>query len=349
MLMPTMEAEPSEMWMRLARSSKPSERELREALLKEPVPPDVRPDLWLKHSGAFRVSKRGVYAELLNSPERSQGEHAQIELDIGRSGVHDEEQQSSLRRVLRAYSTYRTSTGYVQGQNFIAAGLLRALPEEEAFWMLVVVVDKYLPEHFTHAMAGSFIDCRVLAELLARRLPDVSNHLAELDVSVQLLATRWFLSLWSSVLPPPTLLRVYDALFTLGPPTTLLVALACFHVMRPAILAAQHADELAFSTISAPLREAEPECLLGALLHDVGALTPRELERMRAKMRKDLQPAIPYPALAKRATLTASLQHEIRRMFKRPSVAVHLALAGTLRAGKASLKRVANLFRMRLT
>ena len=213
-------------WQKIAKAKvAPTEAELRAALVTA-IPDELRCDLWLKHSGAFSASKRGLFASLVNSPERVPGEFAQIELDIGRSGLHEVEQQQALRRVLRAYSSFQKSTGYVQGQNFIAAGLLRALPEEEAFWLLVVVVDKYLPEHFTHAMSGSFVDCRVLAELLADRLPDVSTHLADLGVTVQLLATRWFLSLWSSVLPPPTLMRVYDCLFTLGPSTLLLVALA---------------------------------------------------------------------------------------------------------------------------
>ena len=177
-------AKPDAEWQRLAKASKPSEKEIRDALFTAPIPETLRPELWMKHSGAFKASKRGLFASLMNAPERSPGEHAQIELDIGRSGVHEEEGQNALRRVLRAYSAFRKSTGYVQGQNFIAAGLLRAMPEEEAFWLLVVVIDKYLPDHFTHAMSGSFVDSRVLAELLARRLPDVSTRLVCQPVSI---------------------------------------------------------------------------------------------------------------------------------------------------------------------
>ena len=133
-----------------------------------------------------------------------------------------------------------------------------------------------------------------------------------MDVTVQLLATRWFLSLWSSVLPVPTLLHVYDCLFTLGPQTTLLAALACFSVMRPSIMAATTSDELNGSAISQPLREAEPDALVRMMLRDVGTLKPSELEKLRARMRSE---HAQHPAAAKRASLGASLQHEFKRMF----------------------------------
>ena len=48
-------------WQRIAAKTKsPAEKELREALLLGPIPDDIRPGLWLKMSGAYRISKRGV-------------------------------------------------------------------------------------------------------------------------------------------------------------------------------------------------------------------------------------------------------------------------------------------------
>ena len=73
-----------------------SAKELRSALSSGPIPDNLRATLWLQHSGAFRSSRRGVYASLLHGPEAKPGEHAQIALDIGRSGIHDPEQQMRL-------------------------------------------------------------------------------------------------------------------------------------------------------------------------------------------------------------------------------------------------------------
>ncbi len=282
-----------------------SERTLR-GMLRTSVPPALRPRVWMALSGAAAEVQPGLYEQLLAGQDstRRTTNDSQIEIDLARSGLGDDEAtQNSLRRVLRAFSSFRPCSGYVQGQNFIAAGLLRVLHEEDAFWLLAVIVEAYLPEHFTDHMLGSLIDCQLLAELLAKRMPDVSAKLAALEVPVQLLATRWFLSLWASVLPVPTLLRVSDLLFVLGPHLTPLVGLACFHVLRPSILAATHADELAASSCLQPLREAPPEQLISAILAHVGEpLKPSALEKMRAKARHAL--LLP-PALGARPPATA--------------------------------------------
>ena len=310
---------------------RPSEKVVRNTLMRSGCPEELRRRVWMKYSGAYKKSKRGVFSEAVarSDRERQPAEMAQIEMDISRSGVTDVVLQTKLRRVLRAWTAHRPNDGYVQGQNFIAAGLLHALPEEEAFWMLVTIVDDFLPDHYSPGMSGNFLDCRVLADLIARRLPDVSNKLAEMEVSVQLLATRWFLTLWSSVLPPRTLLRVYDTLFLLGPASVPLVALSCFHVMRPTILAARCTDDLANQLACRPLRETSAEAMISAILYEVGELSPSLLEKMRAKHRAKAiggpngAGAFPPPAVAKRATLGASLQQEFkalqRRLTRRPA------------------------------
>ncbi|KOO22249.1 growth hormone-regulated tbc protein 1-like protein [Chrysochromulina tobinii] len=256
-------------WVQLAKTAGRGESEstLR-SLLRTGVPPALRSRVWMAFSGAAAEVQPGMYEQLLagkNSTRRTTNE-TQIELDIPRSGILDEATQNRLRRVLRAFAAFRPSCGYVQGQNFIAAGLLRVMHEEDAFWLLAIIVEAYLPDHFTQHMIGSLVDSQVLAELLAKRMPDVAAKLAALEVPVQLLVMRWFLSLWANVLPVPTLLRVYDLLFVLGPHVMPLVGLACFHVMRPTILAAKHADELSASHALQPLREAPPDQIVSAIL-----------------------------------------------------------------------------------
>ena len=66
-------------------------------------------------------------------------------------------------------------------------------------------------------MVGNHVDCRVLQRLAAEHLPEASAQLEQLDVGIQLITTRWFLCLWSSVLPSEALYRVWDFLFVCGP------------------------------------------------------------------------------------------------------------------------------------
>jgi hypothetical protein len=316
-------------WVQLAKTAGRGESEstLR-SLLRTGVPPALRSRVWMAFSGAAAEVQPGMYEQLLagkNSTRRTTNE-TQIELDIPRSGILDEATQNRLRRVLRAFAAFRPSCGYVQGQNFIAAGLLRVMHEEDAFWLLAIIVEAYLPDHFTQHMIGSLVDSQVLAELLAKRMPDVAAKLAALEVPVQLLVMRWFLSLWANVLPVPTLLRVYDLLFVLGPHVMPLVGLACFHVMRPTILAAKHADELSASHALQPLREAPPDQIVSAILSAIVTqagepLKPSTLEKLRAKARQALLPPPALALAAAEASAAAAAAAASAAAFANPSAA----------------------------
>jgi hypothetical protein len=99
-----------------------------------------------------------------------------------------------------------------------------------------------------------------------------------------------------------------------------LVGLACFHVMRPTILAAKHADELSASHALQPLREAPPDqivsAILSAIVTQVGEpLKPSTLEKLRAKARQAL---LPPPALALAAAEASALAHDLAACAPRP-------------------------------
>ncbi|KAL1499615.1 hypothetical protein AB1Y20_011814 [Prymnesium parvum] len=213
------------------------------AALCKGVPPALRPEVWLKFSGVARrrEAQPHAYAQLCERVASSgrqtmRGVIEQVEKDLRRTEAGTEgEKLDALRRVLCGFAAYEPDVGYVQGMNFIAAGLLATLDEECAFWMLVAVVQEWLPDHYSKAMVGNHVDCRVLERLTAEHLPDVAAHLKQLDASIQLICTRWFLCLWSSVLPPAVLLRVWDFLFVCGPTATMQVALACMHWIAPTL------------------------------------------------------------------------------------------------------------------
>lgn len=63
------------------------------------------------------------------------------------------ESKAILFRVLGVYAKYNPSVGYCQGMSFIAGMLVLHLPEEEAFWCLVALLQK--PKY----LQGYFDDC----------------------------------------------------------------------------------------------------------------------------------------------------------------------------------------------
>ena len=164
------------------------------AALSHGIPPALRPQAWLSFSGCTEWMRRHpmVYDQLCTRVERGgsgapdAGVQDQIEKDLrrteaGTSGAKLE----ALRRVLQAFASFNPTIGYVQGMNFIAAGLLRVLPEAAAFWMLVLIEQEYLPAHFGESMTGNHVDCRVLSRLTAEHLPRLSAQLKAHDTPLQ--------------------------------------------------------------------------------------------------------------------------------------------------------------------
>ena len=94
--------------------------------------------------------------------------------------------QFSLRRVLRAYAMYDSEVGYCQGMNFIAATFLTFLSEEEAFWLLVVVMNEEpykLRDLFGEDMAGTHEVLYIAEKLMAQFLPNFGGQLVELGMT----------------------------------------------------------------------------------------------------------------------------------------------------------------------
>lgn len=78
----------------------------------------------------------------------------------------------SLRRVLKAYATHNTSVGYCQSLNFISGMMLLFLQEEDAFWLLLTVVDTLLPvDCYSKSMIGTHVDQLVFAQIVETSLP----------------------------------------------------------------------------------------------------------------------------------------------------------------------------------
>ncbi len=133
--------------------------------LERGVPPLARAAVWLGVSGAAERmrSHPRLYEQLVGGDQTpangcSDTVLDQIEKDLRRTDIGaegepiDGEGVAPLRRVLCAFARYNPAVSYVQGMNFIAWGLLSVLSEEGAFWILVLVVQMWLPEHFSRDM-----------------------------------------------------------------------------------------------------------------------------------------------------------------------------------------------------
>ncbi|XP_043086423.1 TBC1 domain family member 8 isoform X2 [Puntigrus tetrazona] len=197
------------------------------------IPESLRGELWLNFSDACSslAAHPSYYTDLL---EKCRGETSiateEIERDLHRSlpehpAFQNETGISALRRVLTAYAFRNPAIGYCQSMNILASVMLLYTKEEEAFWLLVTVCERMLPDYFNRRVIGAQVDQSVFEELIRERLPELSERVPDLSPLASASLT-WFLTLFLSVLPFRSALCVLDCFFYHGIRAVFQIALA---------------------------------------------------------------------------------------------------------------------------
>ena len=231
--------------------------------IRKGIPPIWRGSAWFFYAGGDLLLHKhpGVYVSLVSRShsELNSNDKDTIERDLhrtfpdnirfkGESGSTSSSLSllielpllSSLRLVLRAFALHHPRIGYCQSLNFIAGLLLLFLPEEKAFWMLHIIVTRYLPGTHEVSLEGANVDLWVLMVALKESIPGIWAKVgATTDDNspgpprlppISLCTTSWFMSLFIGTLPIESVLRVWDVLFYEGSRTLFRVALAIFKV-----------------------------------------------------------------------------------------------------------------------
>lgn len=87
---------------------------------------------------------------------------------------HSDKGLASLRRVLQAFALHNRDIGYCQSLNFVAGMMLIFMEEEDAFFLLLTVVEQLLPaDYYTKSMVGTYVDQFVLAHIIKNFLPKI--------------------------------------------------------------------------------------------------------------------------------------------------------------------------------
>ncbi|KAK7270058.1 hypothetical protein RIF29_22939 [Crotalaria pallida] len=178
-------------------------------------------------------------------PEKWKG---QIEKDLPRTfpghPALDEDGRNALRRLLTAYARHNPSVGYCQAMNFFAGLLLLLMPEENAFWTLMGILDDYFDGYYSEEMLESQVDQLVFEELVRERFPKLANHLDYLGVQVAWVTGPWFLSIFVNMLPWESVLRVWDVLLFEGNRVMLFrTAVALMELYGPALVTTKDAGD----------------------------------------------------------------------------------------------------------
>ncbi|KAK9741459.1 hypothetical protein RND81_03G107700 [Saponaria officinalis] len=241
-----------------------------EVLVRGGLPMALRGELWQAFVGVKARRIENYYQDLLSQKSdhgdntkqeetddkdpneenvgRSEKWKGQIEKDLPRTfpghPALDEGGRNALRRLLIAYARHNPSVGYCQAMNFFAGLLLLLMPEENAFWTLMGIMDDYFDGYYAEEMIECQVDQQVFEELVRERFPKLVNHLDYLGVQVAWVTGPWFLSIFMNMLPWESVLRVWDVLLFEGNRVMLFqTALALMELYGPALVTTKDAGD----------------------------------------------------------------------------------------------------------
>ncbi|PIN11859.1 Ypt/Rab GTPase activating protein [Handroanthus impetiginosus] len=268
-------------------------------LIKKGIPLNLRPKVWFSLSGAAKKKSTvpdTYYNDLIGAvqdkvtPATKQIDHDLPRTFPGHPWLDTPEGHAALRRVLVGYSFRDSDVGYCQGLNYVAALLLLVMKtEEDAFWMLAVLLENVLVNDcYTNNLSGCHVDQRVFKDLLLKKCPRIAAHLEAMEFDVSLVSTEWFLCLFSKSLPSETTLRVWDILFYEGANVLFNVALAIFKMNEDELLMTHQVGDVINVIQRSTHHLFDPDELLTVAFDKIGFMTTTTI----SKQRKKQEPAV---------------------------------------------------------
>lgn len=268
------------------------------SLVLRGIPLQYRPKIWAECSGALALRVPDYYQDLVKKGVSDPETVNQIKLDIRRTLMdnvffREGAGVQKLEEVLLAYACHNPTVGYCQGMNFISAYLLLVMPTtEDAFWVLVAMLEKILPpKYFDHALAGSLADQHIVREYVKVLQTKLNAHLEEHNIELELLTLHWFLTVFSDCLAAEALFRVWDIILCLPDGSTFLfqLAISLLKLNEKFLLECDSSSAVHDYLTSRMMERAEIsiDALIKASLALKSFVTPTDIETKRAKALQD--------------------------------------------------------------
>ena len=214
------------------------------------IPDSMRGYAWIKISGIseFKKGKENLYKNLLSNLKENdfidKKEEDVIIRDLHRTFPKSiifspklGEGQRILFRILMCMGSSNKKTGYVQGMGFLAALFLLYMDEENAFWMLKAVFEKYgLEDVYMREFPGLRKRLYVFINLLKKFMPKIYNKLIELNIFPTMYASQWFFTCFANCLPFSIVVRIFDCYLLEGEKIIYRIALALFKLKEKYLL-----------------------------------------------------------------------------------------------------------------
>ncbi|PAV83562.1 hypothetical protein WR25_10845 [Diploscapter pachys] len=190
------------------------------SLVKRGIPQHFRTIAWQLLANASVSSVHEMYSEYM----RQSSVYEKVilrdiprtypELEFFKDGGRG---QSSLFNVIKAYSIHDKEVGYCQGSAFIVGLLLMQMPEEEAFAVLLRLMENYrLRELYKPTMTDLGLCMFQLECIVQEQMPDLHAHFNNVGFHTSMFASPWFLTLFTTTMPLEIANRIMDCFLAEG-------------------------------------------------------------------------------------------------------------------------------------
>ncbi|XP_065080394.1 ecotropic viral integration site 5 ortholog isoform X2 [Ochlerotatus camptorhynchus] len=209
-------------------------------LVRKGIPHHFRAIVWQLLCGATETDKK-QYAEYIKATSACE---KVIRRDIARTyPEHDffKEKdgfgQEALFNVMKAYSLHDREVGYCQGSGFIVGLLLMQMPEEDAFSVLVQIMQQYrMRDMFKPSMAELGLCMYQLESIVQEQIPELNLHFQSQSFQTSMYASSWFLTLYTTALNLTLSCRIMDVFLSEGMEFIFKVAIALLLIGKDTLL-----------------------------------------------------------------------------------------------------------------
>ncbi|CAF3794275.1 unnamed protein product [Rotaria sordida] len=163
--------------------------------------------------------------------------------------------QERLFNVIKAYSLFDREVGYCQGIGFIVGLLLMHMPEEEAFAVLVSIMqdfsmrDMYKPDMFCLCLCMYQLEC-----MIQEFLPNLYRHFQTENFNTSMYASSWFLTLFTTQFPLNIVSHVMDLFLSEGIEIIFRIAIALLEIHQNELMVLSMEDMLKYFQKEVPVK-----------------------------------------------------------------------------------------------
>ncbi|EAR98576.2 rab-GTPase-TBC domain protein (macronuclear) [Tetrahymena thermophila SB210] len=223
-------------------SNKKFRKILKNILSRKLLDERYRKRTWMIASNAIMNKNQDMsyYQQLKNTKDFPDYHINAINQDVQRTifKQNKEVMSQQLRDILICYQRRNPVIGYCQGMNYIVCFLLDLeFSEEEAFWILVQVLENILPiDFFPNFMLGLLCDLKIFNDLLKYFNIKIWKKFQEVQIDTSIILTHWLVCLFTNSVQKQVLQVIWDHLFAKGSVALFKASLIFFEICQEEIL-----------------------------------------------------------------------------------------------------------------